>query len=168
MRLFVAVAVPDAVAAIVSAMARPDLPDVRWTTPEQWHVTLRYIGNHDDPGAIAGALDTVAWATPVEAQMGPASAWFPGRRVLQVPVDGLQGLAEAVREATAGLGEPPENRFRGHLTLARVRGQRPGPAELAGAPLQAAWLAPDLRLYSSTPARGGSRYEVLHRLPLPA
>src|SRR5215472_353395 len=144
MRLFVAVDPPEAVVDLIEALPRPGLAQLRWTTPPQWHVTLRFLGEvaDDDVGALSSALDSLAgWygepGQPVEAQLGPAVAWFTGRRVLQVPVDGLEALAATVAEASAPWGDPEDHPFRGHLTLARVRGPKPGPPSLAGGPLHA-------------------------------
>jgi RNA 2',3'-cyclic 3'-phosphodiesterase len=150
----------------VRALARPELRHLRWTTPEQWHVTLRFLGEVADPDPVARALHEVSGALrasgepPVEAVMGPASAWFPGRNILQVPVAGLDALASAVARATAPWGAPPEQPFSGHLTLARTRGRVRGPASLAGAPLAAEWSVPAIELVSSTPGPAGSRYRV--------
>jgi 2'-5' RNA ligase len=147
--------------------------DVRWTTSAQWHVTLRFLGEVDaaELDALGTALDSVParlplGVAPVEALLGPATAWFPGRRVLQVPVAGLDELAGAVRSVTMSWGAPPEQSFHGHLTLARARGRRPGPAGLAGVPLRSVWPVGEVVLYSSTPGVGGARYTALRRVPL--
>jgi len=165
-RLFVAVGLPESAAAALRALARPGLPGLRWTTPEQWHVTLRFLGEVPDPAPVAVALEEVPGALRdggerrVEAVMGPASAWFPGRSVLQVPVAGLDALAAAVARATAPWGPAPEQPFSGHLTLARTRGRVRGPASLAGVAVAASWPVPAVELVSSTLGPGGSRYAV--------
>lgn len=174
MRLFVAVDPPEAVAELLRAVERPGLPTLRWTTETQWHVTLRFFGEVDEeelPG-LSAALDTVPDALSpgededIEVVLGPVSAWFPGRRVLQVPVAGLEELAAAVADVTAAWGEPPEGHFRGHLTLARVKGRRPGPPNLAGHGLSATWPVEELVLYSSALGGTGSVYEAVHRVAL--
>jgi RNA 2',3'-cyclic 3'-phosphodiesterase len=167
MRLFVAITLPSGAAEAVRRMPRPDVSPVRWTTPEQWHVTLRFIGEVSDPAAVSEALIGLAAArgtnpTAVQAVMGPASAWFPGRSVLQVPVAGLDDLAETV----AGLTSPWERRpghetFNGHLTLARVRGKATGPTELAGIPVTAQWPVDQVTLYSSVLGSPGAVYDAL-------
>jgi len=177
-RLFVAVDLPEGAAALVAALPRPALPAVHWTTPEQWHVTVRFLGEVDPaqlggPSGLCAALDGVpsalrhGGAGPVGAVLGPAVAWFPGRHVLQVPVRGLEALARAVAAASASWGDPPERDFRGHLTLARTRRRASGPPSLAGAPIVAHWLVPELVLYESTLGPGASRYRALHRVALP-
>jgi len=172
-RLFVAVAPPEEVLALVEALPRPNLSKLRWTTPEQWHVTLRFLGEVTRAEPVAEALRAVPAAlldskvTEVEAVLGPAVAWFTGRRILQVPVTGTEQLAELVFVATAAWGQPPEpGPYAGHLTLARVRGKGKGPANLAGTPIRAAWRVDEVHLVSSTLGEGGARYETLEKVPL--
>ena len=166
MRLFVAVTVPDPVLDLVQALPRPDEPTLRWTTREQWHVTLRFLGSVEDPAPVADELAAVPAAVrraghvDVEAVLGPASAWFDGRRILQVPVCGLDALADAVAGATSPWGEPSSKAYVGHLTLARVRGRGRGDARLAGNPIEASWPVDAFALMSSQLGRGGARYET--------
>jgi len=169
-RLFVAVWPPDDVIDLLARLARPELAGVRWTTREQWHVTLRFLGQIA-PADVGEATDAfgridVAGAGAVSAEMGPATACF-GRGILQVPVRGLGELARVTVEATAGVGQPPDDRaFHGHLTLARARRGRGDLRSLRGTPLAARWKVTDLTLVASTPHREGSRYEVVSSLPL--
>ena len=172
-RLFVAVSPPENVMAMLRGMERPDEPRLRWTTPDQWHVTLRFLGDVDAPEPVAHALRLVPEALAatgvreVRATLGPRVAWFPGRQVLHVPVSGLDALARAVAGASAPWGRPPEDRpFSGHLTLARARGRARGPADLAGASLEAAWRVDDFSLVSSVLGGRGSRYETLATVAL--
>jgi len=167
-RLFVAVTPPVAVVEMLRAVRRPEVPGLRWTTADQWHVTLHFVGETTEPGAVADALCAVPEAlrtegvTALEAILGPASAWFPGRRVLQVPVAGLEALAGAVTRALGRSAEPgsAEPGYAGHLTLARTRGRAKGPARLAGVPLAARWPVGQVELVSSVPGPGGSRYRT--------
>ncbi len=172
-RLFVAVSLPSDVVESVRDLPRPDLASLRWTTEDQWHITLRFLGEVEAPAAVAGALKEVpatlraAAIDEVEAVLGAATAWFRGRRILHVPVTGLDDLAAAVATATAPWGEgsddPP---FAGHLTLARVRQRATGPANLAGTPVGAEWTVDEILLMSSTLGPGGSRYAVVATVPL--
>jgi len=173
MRLFVAVSLPSDVMALVRDLPRPDLASLRWTTEDQWHITLRFLGEVETPAAVADALKEVpatlraAQTDAVEAVLGAATAWFRGRRILHVPVTGLDDLAGVVGSATApweeGSEDPP---FAGHLTLARVRQRATGPANLAGTPVSAEWTVDEIVLMSSTLGAGGSRYGVVATVPL--
>jgi 2'-5' RNA ligase len=169
-RLFVAVWPPADIADALADLPRPEVSGVRWTTREQWHVTLRFLGQVA-ADALDGVTDAfgridVGSAGPVSVEMGPATACL-GRGVLQVPVQGLDELARVTVQATAGVGQPPDDRpFHGHLTLARARGRRGDLRRLRGTPLAARWKVTELTLVASTPHREGSRYEVAASLSL--
>jgi 2'-5' RNA ligase len=153
----------------VAGLDRPELPAVRWTSPEVWHVTLRFLGGvaPDAVGPVATALGTLRSLAPVVAELGPATRRL-GRSVLVVPVAGLDGVAAAVDEALVGVGVAPDERpFTGHLTVARARGRASLPRGLSGAPLAGSWLVDDVTLVESTlHGARGSRYTVLERVPL--
>lgn len=165
MRLFVAAWPPADVVSSLAALPRPEIKGLRWTRPDQWHVTLRFLGDVDDVDGVVAALRRASIGR-TEAVMGPTVGRF-GHRILHVPVDGLGDAAAAVGRATAGLGEPPEDRpFRGHVTLARVADRaRVDLRQLAGTPLAGAWPVDELTLVASRLSAGGARYEVVERFP---
>ncbi len=175
MRVFIAVPVPADVADVLAGLERPTVAGLRWTTPEQWHVTLRFLGEVDDPDPLCRALARVPGllADAQEAVLGPITAWFPGRRVLHLPVRGVEPSAAAVgrvlaEDADVDAAIDDDLRpFVGHLTLARVRGERPGPGRLAGVPVHAEWVVDSMMLMGSTLGPGGARYETLASVPLP-
>ena len=51
-RLFVAVWPPPEVLDVLAALPRTERPGVRWTTRDQWHVTLRFLGMADPAEAV--------------------------------------------------------------------------------------------------------------------
>ena len=165
-RLFVAVWPPPAVVRALEHLERPEVPGLRWTGPEQWHVTLRFMGSVADVDAAVAAFERVT-VGPAVARLGPQTGRF-GDRVLHVPVGGLEPLAAAVIAATREIGEPPDPRpFHGHITLARPRGRaRVDLRRLAGAAVAGDWRVEELTLVSSTTLPGGAQYEVLRRLEL--
>jgi 2'-5' RNA ligase len=165
-RLFLAAWPPPEVADVLAALSRPDVAGVRWTPPARWHVTLRFLGDVDDPADAAAALAAAAGsqAGPPVAEAGPRTEVLGGA-ALVVPVRGLEAVAAAVERATAAIGRRPEARpFRGHLTLARA-GRGPVAAGslrgVAGAPVSTRWLVREATLVRSTLGRGGARYEVI-------
>lgn len=175
MRLFVAVDLPGPVVRLLESLPRPARRSLRWTSPDQWHVTLRFLGEVEESDPVVEALGIVAArcaagsaeaAEPVEARLGPATAWFTGRRVLQVPVAGLEELATFVRDATAPWGSSIEAAFAGHVTLARVRGDKAGPPELAGTPVVARFDVTGLVLYASSLHRERAVYQRLATVPI--
>ena len=149
MRLFVAVWPPEDVRAAIAAHPRPEVAGVRWTTPDQWHVTLRFLGDIE----LADA-PTLPETSGERATMGPATTRL-GRQLLAVPVAGLDALAAAV------LWPADDRPFRGHLTLARARRGASIPRWLAGVPLAGEWSVDRVTLVRSRLDPGGARYEIV-------
>ena len=166
MRLFVAAWPPAEVVQLVAALERPDVPGLRWTTPDQWHVTLRFLGDVESEAPVIEALARVG-APPAEAVMGPETRRL-GSHVLMAPVAGFDAVAGAVIAETAEFGKPPEDRpFRGHLTLARARrGQRVDLRRLTGAALEASWPVSRIALVRSTLNPKGARYDTVAEVEL--
>jgi 2'-5' RNA ligase len=168
-RLFVALWPPPEVTAALEALPRPERPAVRWTAPAQWHVTLRFLGEvaEADLPAVISAVQEVAASQPRRlAAFGPATIRL-SRRILAVPVTGVDDLGTAVVDATREQGEPPDERpFSGHLTLGRARGRRPVPAALAGQAVSGPWPVTEIVLVRSHLEPGAVRYETVARAPL--
>jgi 2'-5' RNA ligase len=141
----------------IAALERPAIDGVRWTTEDQWHVTLCFLGEADVDMATA-ALATVV-ASPTTAVMGPATDRF-GQTTLQVPVTGLDDLAGAV---TTAFG-PQDRPFRGHLTLARAR--RGDIRGLCGVPIAGEWPVDEVTLVATELHPKGARYTVVARVQL--
>ncbi len=161
-RLFVAAWPPASVIDRLAALSRPDEPGVRWTTPEQWHVTLRFLGGAD-PDAVEAALAGMH-AVAADATLGPRVERL-GRGVVMAPVAGLDALASSVRTVTAPLGEPPDPRpFLGHITLARLSNR--GSCELTGARVDASFAVTEVALVFSETHPDGARYTDLARFSL--
>jgi 2'-5' RNA ligase len=158
-RLFVAAWPPaEVVDHLARLLPRPPTAGVRWVPPENWHVTLRFLGRCD-PGEAAAALDRLT-TPPARAEAGPALVAL-GRSVLCVPVAGLEHLAAAVVAATAGIGQPPQPRaFHGHLTVARIDGRRSA-AALGRIPVEARFGVGEVVLVASDTRPEGAVY---HRL----
>lgn len=172
-RLFAAAWPPSEVVAVLSSLDRPVLDAVRWTTPDQWHVTFAFLGNVarsriDDVGAaLVGATSLLTG--PPEAVLGPTTERV-GRSILCVPVRGLDDLAVAVRRGLRSVAPDADldRPFDGHLTLARARGRRAMPASRAGAPLVARWHVRDVGLIRSELSPSGARYTTLLSAAVPS
>ena len=186
MRCFVAVDVPPDVRAHVAALAarlRQAAPgaDVRWSSVETLHVTLKFLGEVPDARVpdVARAVGEVATGHTSLALEAGGAGGFPGAarpRVVYVgirgQVDALARLAGAVDRALEALGFPGERRaFRAHLTVGRVRSPR-GAVGLAEALRAAAgeiaggWTADEVLLYRSRLHPKGAVHEVVARFPL--
>jgi 2'-5' RNA ligase len=168
-RLFVAIGLPGQIVELLETLPRPEAPRLRWTTPEQWHVTLQFFGEVDWTDEVIDAVRDAVAELPggvVEAVLGPATRWFPGRTVLHAPVTGLETLAARVRERTAPWAADRGQAFSGHITLARTRGGEPGPAELAGTPVTGRFTVTDVAVFASSLLPGGAVYDVLERISI--
>lgn len=163
-RLFIAAWPPEKIFPVLRGLRRDDAPGLRWTTPEQWHVTLRYLGEVDEDLARAGfgRID----ARRAEAEMGP-SVQRLDRGLVIVPVGGLDDLAASVHEATSTIGDPPHvDGFRGHLTLARQR--RGDTTSADGRPVAACFVVDEIALVRSELHPDGARYTTVATLELSA
>lgn len=164
-RLFIAVWPPEEVVAELTYLHRKDQRGVRFVGPENWHITLRFLGVADPTevtdamtGAMSGELDGTGLA-PARARLGPAVDVI-AERALVVPVAGLDSLAATVTERTGKIGEPPPKSFRGHLTLARVKPHVAMPRAL-GALISAEFEVDEVALVHSRLHRDGARYETI-------
>jgi len=171
-RLFVAVWPCRDIVTQLAAVPRPPIAGVRWTTEDQWHVTLRFLGEIDGAEPVLAALEPAATAAaPVAATLGSATSFVHG--MIWATVEGLDLLAGRVIDATAALGAPPGPRpFRGHITLAR-QNQREQPAATrralraaAGVALSGTWTVEALEVVESQLHSRGARYRTVARLPL--
>jgi RNA 2',3'-cyclic 3'-phosphodiesterase len=168
-RLFVAVWPTEDVVTLLERLQRPAVEGVRWTTPDQWHVTLRFLGWVEEADLVVDALSgwPLAAVGSAEAILGPRVDLL-NPRIVSVPVAGLDDLAAAVMGATAALGKPPERRpFHGHVTLARLRGVRGSTARrLAGEAVVARWPVRSVAVVESRLSPRGARYETVAEVPL--
>ncbi len=156
-RLFVAVWPPDEVVEQLTLLHRKDQRGVRFVPPDNWHVTLRFIGEAD-PNEVADALDRADLAT-AQARLGPGVDLL-AERALVVAVQGLDQLAAAVTDATRHLGQPTRRRFVGHLTVARLKPYAAMPRSL-GALVSAEFDVDEIALVQSRLDADGARYETL-------
>jgi 2'-5' RNA ligase len=163
-RLFIAVWPPDDVVETLSELRRKDQRGVRFVPPDNWHITLRFLGEADH-GAVAATLDRTTLPA-ASVTLGPAVDVL-AERALIVPAQGLDGLARVVAECTAHLGEPPRKRFNGHLTLARVKPHASMPTTL-GAIVHAEFDVHEVALVQSRLDPDGARYTTIASWPTTA
>ena len=181
MRMFVAVVPPaDAVEDLQEFLApRREAAPFRWTSSEQWHLTLAFAANAPDRvyDDLVDRLDAAAGRRdPFRARIAGGGA-FPDvsrARVLFAGVetghgdqDELARLATGARNAMSTAGAAVDGqRFRPHLTLARMN--RPVEATnwvrlldtYEGAP----WAVADIALVASHLGEGprrSPRHEVV-------
>ena len=125
-RLFTGLEIPRHVADSLSMM-RGGLPGARWIDPENYHLTLRFIGDIDDALAheIAGMLGRVH-RQAFELRLDGLTS-FGGRKPRAVvaavaPVTPLMELQAEHDRLLQRLGLEPEGRkYTPHVALARLR-----------------------------------------------
>ena len=161
-RLFIAVWPPEAVAEELMSLHRKDQQGVRFVHPDNWHITLRFMGE----ARVDDVCDALAREVlpACRARLGPAVDVMH-ERALVVPVSGVDDLAQVVRDATAHIGEPAPKRFVGHLTLARVKANVPMPRAL-GAMMSAEFEVQEIALVRSRLEPDGARYETIDTWPV--
>jgi 2'-5' RNA ligase len=179
-RAFVAVRPPDEVLEAVErsvAPARRSMVGPRWAGPEQWHLTLQFLGPVPALAPVVDGLRLAALSCPAFSfGLGGGGAFPSLRRARVIWIGAAQGgeamtaLAAAVGSALAPLGYQGEaRRFSPHLTVARLRDQGDvSPAVEAIGPERVgpAWTVEEIILYESRLSPKGSTYTVLSRLPL--
>jgi 2'-5' RNA ligase len=176
-RLFTGLEIPRDVADAL-AMMRGGLPGARWIDPENYHLTLRFIGDIDDAMAreIAFMLAQVKRRSFTLRFDGLSS--FGGRRPRAViatlapapPLMELQAEHERIMQRV-GL-EPESRKYTAHVTLARLRDSSSrqvadylalrGPLNFLSFPVNR------FVLFSSRASVGGGPYVVEAEYPLAA
>ncbi len=125
-RLFAGLELPAEISQSLS-MLRGGLPGARWIDPENYHVTLRFIGDIDGwvANEIASTLIRVN-RKPFEVSIQGLTS-FGGRQPRAVvatvaPSRPLMELQAEVERLIQRIGLEPEGRkFTPHVTLARLR-----------------------------------------------
>jgi RNA 2',3'-cyclic 3'-phosphodiesterase len=174
-RLFTGLEIPREIAEALSVL-RGGLPGARWIDPENYHVTLRFIGDIDDAIAreiafMLGQIKRRGFALRFD---GVSS--FGGRRPRAViaaivpapPLIELQAEHERIMQRI-GL-EPEGRKFSPHVTLARLRDSSSrqvadylatrGPLNSLSVPVER------FVLFSSRASVGGGPYVVEAAYPL--
>ena len=129
-RILVAVPLPDEVRMALADRLEPlDMPG-KVVSPENWHITLRFLGWTDDVAfdRMLAALDDSDLGSPFKVMLSGMGA-FPRPKSATViwlafseGLTRLEELAAMAEEAAQSAGFGPEERpFRAHLTLSRVR-----------------------------------------------
>ncbi|RIA55492.1 RNA 2',3'-cyclic phosphodiesterase [Dichotomicrobium thermohalophilum] len=174
-RLFTALEIPGELVPKLE-MLRGRLAGARWIDPENYHLTLRFIGDVEAPDAddFVEALSEI-WVEPFSLKLSGVGS-FGGRkpRALWVGVEEcepLMRLQRANERAARQAGLPPETRnFSPHVTLARLRGAEQGAVanylSAVGAFEAEPFPVDQFVLMSAREGSGGGPYVVEERFPL--
>jgi 2'-5' RNA ligase len=185
MRLFIATDLDDAAREAIAALQwqlkrrAAAGSSLKWTRPEQWHVTLAFIGEADD--MLSSKLIVATQKRPAQPAFEATFdrvGMFPPRgapRVLWLGVsqgaDAMSALQREIAARVEAVGVALERRtFHPHLTLARWHDGRPSdrrafdemaePGEIARVHIDHATL------YRSQLSPGGSIYTPMARVTL--
>ena len=189
MRLFVALDIEPAIRQRLSEFRnrmRAFAPEVRWVSPDTFHVTLQFLGETNQVDEIRRALQQVKGA-PIALAFRD-TGFFPNSkspRVFWVGIESdeaLQDLANAVATALLPLGFARDaHPYHPHLTLARSGSGRPRPVpgercapgllvvqkQLGGSPPDFGTMtAREFCLYQSELSSAGAKYTKLARYSL--
>ena len=181
MRLFVAVPIDEALAAVlqraVSILKKQGLTGVRWLPRENWHLTAFFLGDGFSSAQCEAIAEQFAQGLPMlSAFEAPVECidWFPSPErpvVLAGLFDRnlmLQALHDEVYQQLKGLEgvHKPKRRFEPHISLARPTAEK-SELKKVGDPLlpmalEDAWLTVDrVALWRSVQTSEGVRYESI-------
>lgn len=173
-RVFAAVPVPVEIRiALADRLAGLDIPG-RLVEPEDWHVTLRFLGSVDQVGyeRFLYGIAPVAGVEPFKLALDRVGA-FPNSRNASVVwlgirqgMEWLSHLSEIVEAAAVSAGlEREERPFQPHLTLSRVRPPQ-DVSDLMGGDVGLRWVCDRVVVYSSKLGESGPKYSILETLLL--
>jgi len=177
-RLFTGLEIPYDVQLALS-LKRGGLSGARWIDSENYHITLRFIGDVDNRTAdeVSYELDRLSYSEPFSIRLSHLGA-FGGDmpRALYAGVENneaLQQLQTAHERVLRRVGlEPEARKFVPHVSLARLRGA--SAIEVAQFIHEAGQFSPltfavgRFVLFSSKASVGGGPYLVEQSYPLAA
>jgi 2'-5' RNA ligase len=176
MRLFVAIPLaPEVIHQLSSLCAHLRSPgdDLRWSTPDTWHITLVFLGDCADSqhSCIASRLRGLSCPSlPIQLDapgfFDRAGVFFAGVRLTPA----LLLLQQHVSASAEACGFVLDSRpYRPHITLARSRNHQSLhklQTRLQHQPAFSSFVAHEFRLYESFLGSGGARHEIRDRFSL--
>jgi RNA 2',3'-cyclic 3'-phosphodiesterase len=135
LRCFIAIGIPAQLQRNIGeciAILKKHDADIKWVTPENLHLTLKFLGNTPD-GLLPKIRESLAFVVstyePFYIKLYGTGV-FPNKKYPRViwaglqDADGMKDLQEKVERSMAFLGFKGDDReFNPHLTLGRVRSQ---------------------------------------------
>ena len=129
LRLFVGLNLPEAHRDTLAMLER-GIPGARWVEADNYHITLRFIGevSESDADDIHTALSALRF-TPFPLALVGVGHFGKLRKARSLwvgvePADPVRHLHAKIESAIVRAGFPrDERRFRPHVTLARIKGE---------------------------------------------
>lgn len=177
-RLFTGLEVPSDVGFRLS-LKRGGLQGARWIDPENYHITLRFIGDVDNTTAndVVDALDRLSNSEAIKVRLDHLGS-FGGDKPRALfagaePNAALNRLQAAQERVLQRIGLPPDGRkFVPHVSLARLRGASAGEVArfmaFSGQFTPLEFTAARFVLFSSRDSVGGGPYVLEETYPLVA
>jgi 2'-5' RNA ligase len=178
-RAFIALKLPahviDALGDLQSALKNQGLK-LRWVQPANIHLTLKFLGDvsAEQLQAVKSVIQELSGSQTVFILESKGLGVFPTVKKARVLWSGIHGdvdrlatLQSDLDKALAGIGFVPDNRkFKGHLTLGRVKGRIDGKTLAAaitacGAFASSSWKVERLVLFKSDLKPSGAVYSEL-------
>ena len=190
LRLFIAIPIPEPVRDEIIRVQQELQPLVprnvaRWTRPDQFHLTLRFLGDVPVAGLekLKESVNTVCrTAQPLQLR-AEGVGFFPNPRSPRVVWAGIHDregrLAELQQQIETAVGqfspEPGEKNFTGHVTLGRLKNPRPADTSSLASRAQTLakrvfgeWTAQEIEIIQSELSSAGARHKLLAALRLGA
>lgn len=176
MKVFVGVDLSvEARAALVASFSGVEIPG-KPAPPQNWHITLRYIGAMDDLSIdrLLAGLDETDLGGPFTLRAAGLGAFpKPARATvlwvgLSHGAEQLTALSESVQDVVEGIGLGREDRpFLGHVTLARIRPPVDVCGLIASVDLPSIPIPVDeVTVFESVQVDRGTEYHPIDRFPL--
>lgn len=175
-RLFIAIDLPSDRHVALSSLRDENLA-ARWTSPEQYHLTVRFLGDVDDETTQELKERLEGIDLPSFLLAGEQIGVFPSRRKPRVLVAhvneeaGLMALHSELNDATREMGFADDRKpFNPHITVARFKSASPREVRTYLKEHDRFSIEPfaveSFRLYKSELGSEGAVHTVLQEYPL--
>jgi len=183
LRLFVAISIPEPVRGEIIRVQQELQPLVprnvaRWIRPDQFHLTLRFLGDvaADNVEALKKSVNAVCQNGRPLSLRAEGVGFFPHARSPRVAWVGIQDgagqLTDLQQRIETVVGpfsrEPGEKNFTGHVTLGRLKNPRPADTRELAARAQSfeqrlfgEWTAREVEIVRSELSPAGARHTLL-------
>lgn len=161
MRLFIAIWPSQKAIDAISLLDKSQKDGIRWVLPQNWHITLSFLGEIDLEIALRHFNCIQTPNHEIHACLGPETKLIKNR-ILYIPAQGLKSLFESVYDSTKEITHSPPDPL-AHLTLARCRNPKEELANLTEQKISIYWSVPEITLVASTLEPTGATYKIIAR-----